>query len=325
MQDRVPLYPGRVTLTPVAGQENTFDMVRADKPTQEGTPLNKESLLKDATASMLGLDAAALPDDALKVLGRLHSGLGNEYLWKKQRTTTEFDVKWTEVNEMTVLTNAVGGSEKNILYADEFEVIENGKIKLKNPKTLTMPSYSTGTAKDVAEALRGKYTNFWGDDLITGTSNFFYIYPDSTFKSPRYEGLYASHFKKTIPEESIRTDHVESFGFLNSPNAENPPAEANGIEYIPLGQLGGFCRAEHGSYMGDGKAGPKTLTFSGKPLFVAVMPAETSGNPIIAVRGYVGGLLSWENNSVTWGSSSASAKDVLNTAHEKYVYFAIVR
>ena len=55
MKDRVPLYPGRVTLTPVAGQANTYDMVRADQPTQDGTPLNKANLLADATASRFGL------------------------------------------------------------------------------------------------------------------------------------------------------------------------------------------------------------------------------------------------------------------------------
>ena len=56
MKDRVPLYPGRVKLTPVSGQANTYDMVRADEPTQEGTPLNKATLLKDATARKYGLD-----------------------------------------------------------------------------------------------------------------------------------------------------------------------------------------------------------------------------------------------------------------------------
>ena len=65
MKDRVPLYPGRVRLTPVSGQENTYDMVRADEPTQEGTPLNKASLLKDSTATLLGLPDTAVPDDAL--------------------------------------------------------------------------------------------------------------------------------------------------------------------------------------------------------------------------------------------------------------------
>lgn len=70
MQDRVPLYPGRVTLTPVAGQENTFDMARADQPTQEGTPLNKATLLKDATAAKFGKDASAVPDEVLDVLSK---------------------------------------------------------------------------------------------------------------------------------------------------------------------------------------------------------------------------------------------------------------
>lgn len=68
MQDRVPLYPGRVKLIPVTGQENTYDMVRADEPTQEGTPLNADSLLKVATAALYGLGAAAVPDDVLALI-----------------------------------------------------------------------------------------------------------------------------------------------------------------------------------------------------------------------------------------------------------------
>ena len=39
--NRVPTYPGRVTLTPVSGQANTYDMVRADLPTEVGTPIDK--------------------------------------------------------------------------------------------------------------------------------------------------------------------------------------------------------------------------------------------------------------------------------------------
>lgn len=42
--DRVSRYPGRVTLTPVSGATNTFDMVRADEPTTVGTPINKALL-----------------------------------------------------------------------------------------------------------------------------------------------------------------------------------------------------------------------------------------------------------------------------------------
>ena len=39
--DRVPTHPGRVKLIPVEGQANTYDMVRADEPIVEGTPINK--------------------------------------------------------------------------------------------------------------------------------------------------------------------------------------------------------------------------------------------------------------------------------------------
>ena len=47
------------------------DRTRADQPTQEGTPLNKASLLKDATAKKFGLDPDALPDDVLVAIASL--------------------------------------------------------------------------------------------------------------------------------------------------------------------------------------------------------------------------------------------------------------
>lgn len=42
MEDRVSTYPGRVVLTPVSGETNTYDMVRADLPITEGTKINKK-------------------------------------------------------------------------------------------------------------------------------------------------------------------------------------------------------------------------------------------------------------------------------------------
>lgn len=56
MQDRISTYPGRVRLIPVSGQEDVYDLVRADQPTQEGTPLSKGTLLTDDVAIALGLD-----------------------------------------------------------------------------------------------------------------------------------------------------------------------------------------------------------------------------------------------------------------------------
>ena len=67
MQDRSPKHPGRVKLLPVAGQENIYDMTRADEPDDTGTPFNKRTMLQDSTAQLLKLPLAnPFPDDALR-------------------------------------------------------------------------------------------------------------------------------------------------------------------------------------------------------------------------------------------------------------------
>ena len=76
MQNRVSLYPGRVKLEPVAGQANTYDLTRADQPTQEGTPLNKANLLSDNVAAAIKAllasqtDDPETPNDALAILAQ---------------------------------------------------------------------------------------------------------------------------------------------------------------------------------------------------------------------------------------------------------------
>lgn len=72
MKDRIPQYPGRVRLTPVAGQEGLYDIERADAPVEPGTPLNKASLLSDTAAQRLNLPASATVSDAL---GKLAGGV----------------------------------------------------------------------------------------------------------------------------------------------------------------------------------------------------------------------------------------------------------
>lgn len=76
MKDRKSTYPGRVQLLPVEGQTNIYDLSRADEPEQEGTVLNKRTLLPDYLAEALGLNPqTATPADALKVLAQKTPGL----------------------------------------------------------------------------------------------------------------------------------------------------------------------------------------------------------------------------------------------------------
>lgn len=67
MKDRVPKYPGRMKLTHSDGTVEYVTIERADEPVEEGTPLNKASLLSDDTAVMLGFQTDDDPtvDEAL--------------------------------------------------------------------------------------------------------------------------------------------------------------------------------------------------------------------------------------------------------------------
>ena len=74
MQDRVPTpgQEGRVLITPENGSSPFYAKVEmADNPTQAGTPLNKATLLQDATAELFGLGADAVPDDVFSVIKNL--------------------------------------------------------------------------------------------------------------------------------------------------------------------------------------------------------------------------------------------------------------
>lgn len=96
MKDRIPLYPGRVTLTPVSGQSNTYDMERADSPTETGTPLNTANLFSDQTAALYpaGTETVdqALADSCRQVgdiIYTVRKNLGENYLLCDGRTVSK--------------------------------------------------------------------------------------------------------------------------------------------------------------------------------------------------------------------------------------------
>jgi len=70
MKDRVVQHPHRYQLVPVAGQPDIYDIIA--KPgtiTEPGTPINKATLLSDATATLYGLTGEdATVDGALQVI-----------------------------------------------------------------------------------------------------------------------------------------------------------------------------------------------------------------------------------------------------------------
>ena len=108
MQDRVPANPGRVLITPENGSAAYYATVtRADNPTQKGTPLNKASLLKDATAALFGLGTDAVPDDALNAIKTLINGANANADTKAKIATGSYTG-----------TGTYGSSNKNSLTFD---------------------------------------------------------------------------------------------------------------------------------------------------------------------------------------------------------------
>jgi hypothetical protein len=75
--DRVPTYPGRVKLTPVSGQANTYDMQRADEPITVGTPLNKalfDSIRDELTTLNQNVANLITAHASLNPIGNLATG-----------------------------------------------------------------------------------------------------------------------------------------------------------------------------------------------------------------------------------------------------------
>ena len=78
--DRISTYPGRVKLIPVPGQENTYDMVRADGPVESGTPINKalfDSINRDISALNQNVANIISAHASMATLGSL--ALGGEF------------------------------------------------------------------------------------------------------------------------------------------------------------------------------------------------------------------------------------------------------
>lgn len=249
MRDRIPVNPGRVLITPEDGSAAFYaTMVRADNPTQEGTALNKATLLKDATAAKLGLGADAVPDDAFNVLSRFHSELGNEYVWEKytSETVETYDIETSGVRQ-------VNTDASNFYYSASFHITD-GLFVLDNPSKISW------VYPDDLSDLVGKYcisggTNTSGDTMylidssihVSGTS----IYCNAP---TRYSNIH---------DEEV----CELVGYVNSSDPNAYPID-DGFIYTALGQLGNKVQIATGSYTGTGTYGssnPNSLTFDFAP------------------------------------------------------------
>lgn len=109
-EDRVVEHPGRVVLTPVSGETNTYDMTRAEgNVTEEGTPLNAENMnaqIRDMIEDALSKYDSAFSIDENGNVGfrNLQSGKATLKM-KTANTTVKLNVKYPQ--EFTKAPNVV--------------------------------------------------------------------------------------------------------------------------------------------------------------------------------------------------------------------------
>lgn len=272
MQDRIPVNPGRVLVTPENGNAPYYaTLTRADNPTQAGTPLNKATLLKDATAAKFGLGADAVPDDAFGLLSRFQSGLGNEYVWAKQASGL------VDVVVKSSTTSVIDLGADNVVDAYAVASVVDGNIVL---------SYKVSNIYPYNNAV-GYYAYYNG--------NPYYL---SAFESSGPNSIKFSANLLTVGQETVQG----VVGYVNSPNPNAyPPVVDDGFTYTALGRLGAKVQIATGSYVGTGTYGadnPNTLTFDFAPKSLFLFAEVTSGAKVMYG---IGSGANADNSAYIWG------------------------
>lgn len=143
MKDRVPKYPGRVKITHADGTSEYVTLERADEPVSgnEGTPLNKATLLSDDTAAMLGFSTDDDPT-VNEALATIHKMFYPSYMaFCTNANSDSLDAAFGKNNEDLILNigkqlymysafkgvNLSDGNKKLLLPADKFEDICKNK------------------------------------------------------------------------------------------------------------------------------------------------------------------------------------------------------
>lgn len=352
MRDRVSTYPGRVKLAPVAGQENVYDLIRMDEPMVGGTPLNKASLLTDATAALYGKTLDPVPDDILAELGRYKL-----HWWQAQGTSWQEAQEEIESEKTLYLGGGWAATETNTLYYSSSVGVDrqSGAVSLVSPASLTL-SYNHPTTDEIAATLAGKYVKgfladvTWDGGQGAPDPNIYLMdsglarddiqkhsYRDTAdvHEHPLLYGVYvsASAVVARVASE-FKADPTSPGGYVQSADEDAYPHAGiqGGIEYtylgIPLDNTIGVPRVATGNYVGTG-AETATITVGFKPLFLLIFQRGTfwGSSAWMTARPWTSFSLcastSTGTRSAAWGESSvsvSSSHEAPNKSGETYDY-----
>ena len=354
MYDRIPTpgQEGRMLISPEGGTPYYATVAMADNPTQEGTFINKATLLKDATAALFGFGANAVPDDVHNWVGQyakhwwsvLHGQAGTGY--KEKRTDIAVSLAITSARGTTL-------SVSKSINIDQ----GTGAISLASPTDFTVPSYldtSSEIEPYLAELASMAPIYIFGADEDKET--VFYL-PEGTTYSPhstssRYT-IYGSstddHYfivmnsGATVSAQKITSQLYNipagATTYVNSTDRNAYPDDATegNLTYrylgIPFDNAAKAPQIFVGSYVGTGQYGSANANIVYTPFtpdWLIVVAGNTaqamSGNVFVRGQGVSGGIgysqtrpastIRWGEKSVSWYDTSAVNQ--LNTSTVTY-------
>lgn len=303
MKDRIPTYPGRVRLTPVSGEENTYDLERADQPTEVGTPINKSTLLSDPVAQALGLGDTAVPNDVFSLIAKncwakysYNYGLNLVSLYE---AGFEMDKYYGSYDTVAISGNA-SSTSSDVLYSDGININQTtGEVSLVNPNSTSI--YTTSGAK----SLKGKFfqfTNIKSGRVNSGFNTRDIYYMHSTVEAWEISAvsgislIYVSMLGVAVCKMETQKQSPQNFVYdFDSSAFPSPAGIYAGYYYEDLGilfsKLLGMGKISIGSYTGTGAVGETASTsieFPFAPKLFKLYGYTTPGDPL---------MKSWTENS----------------------------
>ena len=327
MLDRVPTKPGRVLISPEDGKAAFYaTMARADDPTQEGNPLNKATLLSDATAAMFGFGQEAVPDNVLGFLGKY----AQHMWWKKAVKNIQIRIADT-LTELLVYDNSVVNKETTVTAYPEISVDLNGELALSG-KTVTI---------SVTYTYYNKILDYPGY-YFERDGQIYAIDADTTaVRDKGGAGNRNTIGVKAVTTEDLTLDDSQRIVFSNDPNAYPLDREENGYAYTyagrPLEQLTTETpMVVHVMYLGTGVYGastPNSLTLPFKKTLALLVVPEEGGyhdDVMVVYLGQPGGerlVFTESGNVIEWYYSGTNGTNgpsyQANIAGTVYHCFAI--
>lgn len=271
MKDRNVEFPNRYHLTKVAGTDDIYDLTPAPGAVfDEGTFINKTTVLQDVTASLFGLNAYAVPDDLFSLLGKY-----NLHWWRMRGYGAHYETFIQESSNTTTLTSP-DSSKTYYYFSDSIALSQtDGKISLVNPSS------------DYAEWGHYPFDKFAGKYVSRGS----YENLDSVMKYGKDISISTSGTGSSIKtiitgeRQTIAGGFVEETGawqYIQSQDSEAYPKSGivDNFEYqylgIPFQNAVTAPKLATGSYKGTGTYGssnPVKITCGFKPKFILITKA----------------------------------------------------